>query len=1014
MLKQHVLVELKQFIQSLSSVGYRGNPNLTSHSLLRTSLHLLEDLPSAREIVFEYFALIAEVGVQSYVNTTNVDQQTGLVMQQQKIQSNQQQQAPISQEDPCFEVIQQALENMVSKGPSAWGAVIASWSLDLVGSLSDKYSKRTSIGAACNYWLASTTMRGLLTLISICFRKLTNAEAESCVETLLGAYQRYSMTFDWVVARLGGCFPSKIISQILQCSLKKFAENYPCRFDSEIGILEYLCFAHEQVLRVCFKELLQEGFQPKKKLDALVVPFMLDFCNYSDTLLQNMVSVFLEMYNDDLRTTITQKAPLWMTNRTFAEIQPSLNNLVLRLKTHGAQVLITVAKMADQYAWCQDFLEFSLQELEQIVLNARLCPLMDDLATEETKYMLWKSCLSTNIYEQQTAVRLLLIVSTQHSHIYYQTISELLRKSYTLNPSGLGAAIRMIGGQSGVVEFPEIKPGIQMVLEDALLQEQFKRARLATASDVSEALNIFKNLNTITKMEKKNTFFSIRQHQMSTALNECLPKILQILEVTLNKLILRMDADANERSQEKFRDIQNQTNNNTIHVYNSHKKQKLGVVSVDHREEDEDSDYIATRLTLAHTIIDLLNTIEAGSKTQVIRTTEILKLAVLSVKYFFISLKEQSSTLRLAAVNRVYVLFQRQCRARKSSRSACLRELIEGALFYYGYLFGQYEEPIVDELLIPEHEMILVQNQKQSFGPNSNRSILHAGVIGRGLRPENMLMGERCPPEMQSLFLKALEMCCTDGDRQVNTEPYSTISLLLVEMVSTDVMYNGLPFPDEEFTKVTMERDLLIRRAFLTSPILWALLGFIATHRPALCISSVLLRALCATCLHQWRAKNVNKYDTYNLKGELLQSTKNLLKVLSMGQLLPPPLSNLHNIIEHFEPSEVALLLKECVWNYMKDHVPSPPLFHVDNNGLHWRNAQLNKIPPQYVDTLRNLMQKKLTKLGQHYHQMFIMPEVVNLTTNANLPAMPQMRTMPTVVLPTSAPSEVIDLDKSI
>lgn len=93
-------------------------------------------------------------------------------------------------------------------------------------------------------------------------------------------------------------------------------------------------------------------------------------------------------------------------------------------------------------------------------------------------------------------------------------------------------------------------------------------------------------------------------------------------------------------------------------------------------------------------------------------------------------------------------------------------------------------------------------------------------------------------------------------DHQIVVEAYSTISLLLVEMVSTDVMYNGLPFPDEEFTKVTMERDLLIRRAFITSPILWALLGFIATHRPALCFSSVLLRALCATSLHQWRAKN--------------------------------------------------------------------------------------------------------------------------------------------------------------
>lgn len=36
-----------------------------------------------------------------------------------------------------------------------------------------------------------------------------------------------------------------------------------------------------------------------------------------------------------------------------------------------------------------------------------------------------------------------------------------------------------------------------------------------------------------------------------------------------------------------------------------------------------------------------------------------------------------------------------------------------------------------------------------------------------------------------------------------------------------------------------------------------------------------------------------------------METTKNLLKILAMGQLLPPPLSNLHNIIEHFEPQEV-------------------------------------------------------------------------------------------------------------
>lgn len=52
---------------------------------------------------------------------------------------------------------------------------------------------------------------------------------------------------------------------------------------------------------------------------------------------------------------------------------------------------------------------FPSKIISQIVLNARLCPLMDDLATEETKYMLWRSSLSINIHEQ-TAVRLILIV----------------------------------------------------------------------------------------------------------------------------------------------------------------------------------------------------------------------------------------------------------------------------------------------------------------------------------------------------------------------------------------------------------------------------------------------------------------------------------------------------------------------------------------------------------------------------------------------------------------------------
>lgn len=125
-------------------------------------------------------------------------------------------------------------------------------------------------------------------------------------------------------------------------------------------------------------------------------------------------------------------------------------------------------------------------------------------------------------------------------------------------------------------------------------------------------------------MQKKSNALCIKQNQLIWALNECLAKILQILEVTLNKLVLHMDEQASDRSKLKFGEIQNQTNNNTIHTGGSGKRQKFALAFEQDTEGEDRNIYVAERFVLAHTIIDLLNTIEAGSKTTVIRTTEVL------------------------------------------------------------------------------------------------------------------------------------------------------------------------------------------------------------------------------------------------------------------------------------------------------------------------------------------------------------------------------------------------------
>lgn len=65
----------------------------------------------------------------------------------------------------------------------------------------------------------------------------------------------------------------------------------------------------------------------------------------------------------------------------------------------------------------------------------------------------------------------------------------------------------------------------------------------------------------------------------------------------------------------------------------------------------------------------------------------------------------------------------------------------------------------------------------------------------------------------------------------------------------------------------------------------------------------------------------------------MFKNTKNLLGLMAMGQLLPGPLAYLHVVVEHFEPFEIVVVLKECVWNYMKENTPSPISYKIAPNG---------------------------------------------------------------------------------
>lgn len=129
--------------------------------------------------------------------------------------------------------------------------------------------------------------------------------------------------------------------------------------------------------------------------------------------------------------------------------------------------------------------------------------------------------------------------------------------------------------------------------------------------------------------------------------------------------------------------------------------------------------------------------------------------------------------------------------------------------------------------------------------------------------------------------------------------PFVQVSLLMVELISSDVMYNGLPWPEEEFCKVTIERDVYIRKIFDELPLAWKLLDFVSRNGPALCCCSILLRALMATLKSQWSSTSTAENKS------VLSTTVRLLRIMSVGQLLPAPLSSLHEVIPRLTSSEV-------------------------------------------------------------------------------------------------------------
>jgi integrator complex subunit 5 len=142
-------------------------------------------------------------------------------------------------------------------------------------------------------------------------------------------------------------------------------------------------------------------------------------------------------------------------------------------------------------------------------------------------------------------------------------------------------------------------------------------------------------------------------------------------------------------------------------------------------------------------------------------------------------------------------------------------------------------------------------------------------------------------------------------------------ALLLVECVTPDVMFNDLPWPDEDFLKVTIERDLHISRMFESYPILWDFCTLIG-NAGCLHYCEVLIRALMAVQLTQWASATASK--------EKLGATQKLVSLIAKGGLIPEsPFKYLPEVVPELDPWEIFCVLND-LWRFIRDNSSSTPI----------------------------------------------------------------------------------------
>ncbi|KAK6167219.1 hypothetical protein SNE40_021307 [Patella caerulea] len=927
-----ILNEVNNFLY-----GACREEKVASESLAKSALCLLRSMPAARHAVLEHFCNVFNEAVRRHLlvleqgpSSTEVDDVSGL--------------------DTILHDVVGILLSFIKTNPSAWAPIISSWSLELLGHLSCKYSEKrvlvyaNSLNEVLQLWMTCLPTKLLMELATECFAAMVAGAPDICVDSLLESSVKYSPHFDWVVAHIGSCFPKTIITRVLNCGLKDFCNldnQHPERpispkhrtpkMASVVGILGHLASNHGQDIRQALMTLFEESLMSENDVvKVTTVPFLLQLASMSSMLLQVLTTDLVMALTPEVLNTLTKQFSKWKKSNAqeFNSFLTMVVHLVMKSDVGGFDVLnfLVTTAIPDIKPVLKEG-DLPCREVQETCVI-----IMNQLLNELRRYVYCKQ------RGDQTTNRLPLFVG----------LKDELEKLLTLLH----------------VSPKERLPWLQKLLLYMCIYIGESSAALVLSKIVAKAthstqLGTFVNLRSSLELSYPTII-----NQVSTNLIDLMqphkPLNLKQLVENILHLIKWEKKNSAKTSRSMFSD--------SLHQYFP----SLSNLLLHH-------DHHVTEV-----VLQLISLIEIPRSTPSSHLAQLCGSVIFS---FFKALQQQDHREELKTIR-----YCKQCikQLTKHSFTQCMlvRFLMEGVVNQeYSYLLDA--KPLPDtKTETQKMTPLLTENRLHGTSltlSRSHSSVFHAGVIGEGLKTKQIITSlprEHATRNIQ-LFIEVLWLCClevklADNDnchlldeasdapsgspeptwrRDVGDITARNIGCNLVELITLDVLYNDLLWPDEDFNKVTIERDLYVWKNMETNPVFWSIFEAFCSYPIFIYHCSPVLKSIAAVLMLHYSSfreksmKNSPKYYTASCK---------LVHYLGRSGILPSPLSHIGELFPFVTPYEGYLLIT-AMWRYIKEN----PLTYIKEE------ISNRKCDEKYSEVIASIIHSNIDKMGHLYSCFF-------------------------------------------